>query len=266
MDYKAITSRQQKVWSTGDFGKIAATSTLHAETLCESADIRAGDKVLDVAGGNGNTALSAARRFAQVTCSDYVPALLAQAAARAEAEGLPISTQIADAQDLPFKDGVFDVVTSTFGAMFAPDQQTTANELLRVCRSNGKIAMNNWKPNSLIGEAFRATSKYVPPPQGLRPAIEWGIEERVRELFGAGIKSLSTTTRQHTFRFHSIEHLLDFMRAWYGPTQASFNALDDTGKQSLARDLAEVYGRYNKATDGRLVAPSDYLEVIAVRA
>ena len=237
-DFKAITQRQQGVWSTGDFGRFGALLVLHGELLAESVDIHPGERLLDVGGGSGTASLAAARRFADVTCTDFVPELLEQAKSRAEAEGLPLVTQVADAQNLPFEDGSFDVVVSTFGAMFAPDQQRVADELVRVCRSGGRIGMANWAPGSMMNEVFAATGKHVPPPPGVQPVFNWGNEEKVRELFGDRVSSLEFVPRELVWRFRSPEHMLEFFREWYGPTQVAFGALDEDGPEGARRGPA----------------------------
>jgi ubiquinone/menaquinone biosynthesis C-methylase UbiE len=263
-DYRAITERQQKTWAAGDYARVGSLSVLHGELLCEALDIHPGERVLDVAAGNGCASLAAARRWADVTATDFVDHLLDTARRVAEASGLTLAAQVADAQALPFDDDTFDVALSTFGAMFAPDQQKVADELVRVCRPGGRIGMVNWAPTSLIGDVFRATGKHVPPPAGLRPAIQWGDEERIRELFGNRISSLDIVTRQLTFRYRSPEHMLEYFRTWYGPTKVAFDSLDKDGQSALAADLIDVYSAYNRADDGTLVAPSDYVEIVAV--
>ena len=264
-DYKAITERQQGVWSAGDFGRFGALLVLHGELLAESVDIHPGERVLDVGGGSGSASLAAARRFADVTCTDFVPELLEQAKRRAESEGLPIATQVADAQNLPFEDSSYGVVISTFGAMFAPDQQRVADELVRVCRSGGRIGMANWAPGSMMNEVFAATGNHVPPPPGVQPVFNWGNEANVRELFGDRVSSLDFIPRDLTWRFPSPEYMLDYFRDWYGPTKIAFGALDEAAQEALGNDLLEVYRKHNRADDGTLVAPSAYVEVIAVR-
>jgi len=263
-DYEAITERQQVVWSSGDFGRVGALNVLHGELLCESLDIHPRERVLDVGAGSGVASLPAARRWADVTSTDFVPDLLDQAKRRAEADGLSIATQIADAQNLPFDDDSYDVVVSTFGAMFAPDQQRVADELVRVCRPGGRIGMCNWAPDSMMHDVFGATGRHVPPPPRVEPVFNWGDETKVRELF-AGRVSLTFIPREVTWRFPSVDFMLEYFREWYGPTKVAFGALDEAAKAALANDLLAVYRKHNRADDGTLVAPSAYVEVIAVK-
>lgn len=266
-DYPAITRSQQRLWSAGDFSKVGTRfSVLPAEHLCETVDLRAGERVLDVAAGNGAAALAAARRFADVVATDFVPELLTHAAARAEVDELPLTTRVADAQSLPFEDESFDVVLSTFGAMFAPDQERTADELLRVCRSGGRIGLVNWTPHCMMGDVFRAIGARVPPPAGIRSPLEWGSEHRLRELFGARVTSLRLNTRQLVWRFLSAEQMLEYFRTWFGPTRTAFDALDPDTQPRLGADLLAVYAKHNRSGDETLVAPSEYIEVVAVKA
>jgi len=260
-----VKRRQQQAWAAGDFSMIGAGLVLVGELLCEAIDLRAGQDVLDVATGSGNTALAAARRRGRVVGIDFVPAALERARERAAAERLPVTFQEGDAENLPFPEASFDIVLSTFGVMFAPDQEKAARELLRVCRPGGKIGMANWTPDSLVGEVFRITARYVQPPPGLKPATLWGTEERLRELLGDGIRSLRTTGRVHVFRNLSVEHHEEFLRTYSGPTQKAFEALDAAGREALARDRLEILHRFNRSGDETLVAPSDYLEVVALR-
>jgi SAM-dependent methyltransferase len=264
-DYEAITRRQQAVWSSGDFARVASLNPLAAELLCESLDLPPGERVLDVAGGTGNAALAAARRWAEVTVTDFVPHLLEHAQRRAQVEGLPLTVRVADAQDLPFKDSSYDVVLSTFGVMFVPDQQRTADELVRVCRPGGRIGMANWTPDCMMAEVFRTTGRHVPPPTGLRSVFDWGDKARLRELFGDRIRSLRLVPRELTWRFLSPDHMLEYLRTWYGPTKAAFAAVDEDRQQALAADLLAVYRKYNRSGDDTLIAPSSYVEVIAVK-
>jgi ubiquinone/menaquinone biosynthesis C-methylase UbiE len=265
-DLADISKRQQKMWSAGDFARIAVTSVIVGERLCETVDLRPGERVLDVAAGSGNTALAAARRWCEVVAADFVPELLEAAERRAECEGLTVTTRAADCHDLPFEDRSFDVVLSSFGAMFAADQERTVAELVRVCRPGGRIGMANWTPTSLVGDILRTTAGHVPPAPGLRPAVEWGDERRVRELFGARLSALQFVPRQFVFRYLSAQHFVDYFRRWYGPTKTAFDALDEPDRDVLARDLLRVVEKHNRSGDGTLIAPGDYAEVIAVKA
>ncbi len=265
-DLAAVKGRQQRMWSTGDFAQVGATITLVGETICEAVDLRAGQRVLDVAAGAGNAAVAAARRFCDVTAADYVPALLERGRERAAAERLHVNFVEGDAEALPFDDAEFDVVLSTFGVMFAPNQEQAASELLRVCRPGGTIGLANWTPEGWIGEVFRANGRHVPPPAGVASPMLWGREDRLRELFGDGISELKTTRRDFVFRYRSAEHWLTFWREYYGPTATAFAALDAEGQAALANDLIEVVERHNRATDGTMAVPAEYLEVVAIRA
>lgn len=264
-DLDAIKEHQQKTWASGDYVRIGNNLVIMGEMLCEAADLRAGEKVLDVATGSGNTALSAARRFCEVTGSDYVPEWVEYARKRAEVEGMPITFEVGDAEDLPYPDASFDAVLSTIGVMFAPDQEKAAIELLRVCRSGGRIALANWTPNGFIGHMFRTVAKHVPPPVGVKPPPLWGTEERLRELFGDGVSSLQTTRRAFVFRYASARHNVEYLRAYFGPMIKAFEALDAARQEALARDLEEVFESWNTSDDGTLVVPGEYLEVVAVR-
>jgi ubiquinone/menaquinone biosynthesis C-methylase UbiE len=263
VDYPAITARQRAAWAAGDGARIGSLGTIHGELLCEALDIHPGERVLDIAAGSGAAAVAAARRWADVVATDLVDHLLDSARRIAEAFGLSMRTQIADAQDLPFEDDSFDVVMSAFGSMFAPDQQAVADEAIRVCRPCGRIGLATWTPASLMGDVFKVTEHRLPPIAGLRGATEWGTEERIRELFGNRINSLRIATRTFTFRYRSLRHMLEYFRAWDGLTRAAFEALDADGQDRLEADLLEVYATYNRATDGTLVAPGEYLETVA---
>ena len=266
VDYAAVTQRQQGVWSLGDYGRVGSLLSWMGESLVHEIDVRPCQQVLDVAAGNGNASLPAARRFADVLATDYVPGLLAEAAARAAAEGVTLRTQVADAQDLPFRDGAFDVVLSTIGAMFAPDQVAVARELLRVCRPGGTIGMANWSPDSMIGDMFRAVGRRVPPPQGVQPAVAWGSPDRVSELLGGGCSSLRLQHRTFPWRFPSTQACLTYFATWYGPTVAAFAAVGDDGRQDLETDLLEVFRQHDRSCDGTFAAEVGYLEVVGVKA
>jgi ubiquinone/menaquinone biosynthesis C-methylase UbiE len=266
-DLDAIKARQQQTWASGDYAAVAATIPIISEQLCDSADLRAGWRVLDVAGGSGNTALAAARCGCEVVSLDYVPSLLARARERARSEGLALETIEGDAESLPFPDAAFDAVVSCVGVMFAPDHQRAAAELLRVCRPEGTVAVANWTPDGFIGALFATTARHVPPPAGLTPPPLWGTEEHVRELFGDGVRTLRATRRSYTFRSRSPEHFVEFFRDHYGPTLKAFAALDADGGQALAEDIAALVRRFDRlGGDGPVACPADYLEVVATRA
>jgi ubiquinone/menaquinone biosynthesis C-methylase UbiE len=261
----AIKDRQQKTWTSGDYARIGNTLVIMGELLCEAVDVHAGDRVLDVATGSGNTAISAARRFCDVTGIDYVPELIEQARKRAEVEGMNVTFDVGDAEDLPYPEASFDVVLSTLGVMFAPNQEKVAEELLRICRSGGKIGLANWTPDGFIGNMFRTLGKHVPPPPGIKPPPLWGTEERLRELFGEDIASLEVTRRSFMFRYPSAGHFVEYFRSYYGPTLKAFESLEPEGQRSLAEDLEELLTQWNTSGDATVVVPSDYLEVVAVR-
>jgi ubiquinone/menaquinone biosynthesis C-methylase UbiE len=265
-DFEAIKVRQQATWASGDFGRIGVTLQIVGESLCEAVDLRGGERVLDVAAGNGNASLAAARRFAEVTSTDYVPELLEQGRRRASAEGLPMATRVADAENLPFADGAFDVALSTFGVMFAPNQQRTAAELLRVVRPGGRIGLANWTPEGFIGELFRVVGRFVPPPAGLAPPAAWGTETRIVELFGPRADQIQAVRRKFVFRYRSAEHWIDEFRAWYGPVLRAFAALDATGQEELHAALLELLERHDRSGGEGLAVPGEYLEVVLRRA
>lgn len=265
-DFGAIKTRQQATWASGDFGRIGVLLQIVGETLCEAVDLRAGEKVLDVAAGNGNASLAAARRYAEVTSTDYVPELLAQGLRRAEAEGLPILTRVADAEDLPFRDREFDVALSTFGVMFAPDQERAAAEMLRVVRPGGRIGLASWTPDGFIGELFRVVGRFVAPAPGLRPPAAWGTETRIVELFGPRAADIRTETRQFVFRNRSAEHWIDEFRRYYGPVLKTFEALDPPGQKDFQAALLDLLVRHNRGGEETLIVPGAYLEVVVRRA
>jgi ubiquinone/menaquinone biosynthesis C-methylase UbiE len=263
IDFAAIKTRQQAAWSAGDYGVVGTTLQIVGESLCEALDLRAGSRVLDVAAGNGNATLAAARRWCDVTSTDYVPALLESGRKRAEAEGHKIQFQEADAENLPFPDGSFDVVMSTFGVMFTPDQQKAASELSRVCKPGGKIGLANWTPEGFIGQLFKTIGKYIPPAAGLKSPSQWGTQARLEELFGATAK-VQATSRQFNFRYTSPQHFVEVFRAWYGPMNKTFAALaaDPDKQAAFQNDLLGLLEKGNRSQDKTLVLPSEYLEVV----
>jgi ubiquinone/menaquinone biosynthesis C-methylase UbiE len=260
-----VKQRQQQAWAAGDFSLLATKTVLVSEQLCEAVDLRPGQKVLDVATGSGNMAIAAARRDCKVTGIDYVETLVERAKLRAATERLQIAFHQGDAEDLRFPDASFDAVLSTFGAMFAPHQEKAAGEMLRVCRSGGKIGMANWTPNSFVGEQFKTASRYLPPPPNLKSPSLWGTEDRLRELFGAAVTSLQATRRSFSFRFLSAEHWLDFHSTHFGPLVKVYEVLSAADRENLSRDLLALARRSNRSGDETLIVPSDYLEVVAVK-
>lgn len=265
-DFAAIKVRQKAAWASGDYAVIGTTLQIVGETLCEAADLRAGQHVLDVAAGNGNATLAAARRWCEVTSTDYVPALLERGRERAAAERLHgIDFREADAEALPFDDAAFDAVLSTFGCMFAPNPPRVAAELLRVCRPGGRIAMANWTPEGFIGQVFKTIGKHVPPPAGVASPALWGNRARINELFGAGAATIAAEARHFHFRYRSPEHMLEIFRSYYGPILKAFAALDEAGQHALAEDLVALMKRFDRARDGGLVIPSEYLEIVITR-
>jgi SAM-dependent methyltransferase len=264
-DFTAIKAKQQATWASGDFAVIGTTLQIVGEALAEAVDVRAGERVLDVAAGNGNATLAAARRFARVTSTDYVPALLEKGAARAVAEGLHVSFQVADAEDLPFGDESFDVVLSTFGAMFTPDHARPAREMLRVLRGGGRIGLANWTPEGFIGQLFRVIGAYLPPPAGLKSPALWGTEPHIVELFGPQALDIRCVRKDFNFRYASSAHWIQVFRDFYGPTLKAFAALDAATRSLLERDIVTLLERHNVAGKAALVVPSEYLEVVIVK-
>ncbi len=264
-DLWRIKSVQRETWASGDYAVIGRSLQIVGETLCEAADVRGGEAVLDVAAGNGNASLAAARRWANVTASDYVPALLAGTRRRAAADGFDLRIREADAENLPFDDESFDVVLSVFGAMFAPDQERTAAEMLRVCRRGGRVALANWTPEGFIGEMFRVVGRHVPPPAGLRSPAQWGTEARLAELLPGSTVDLRVARHHFAFRYRSPVHFLEIFRAYYGPVLRAFAALPREGQAALERDLLALLDARNVALDGTFVAPGEYLEVVATK-
>lgn len=265
VDLKAVKSRQQVAWSSGDYAVIGTTLAITGKLLCEAIELRPGQQVLDVAAGNGNATLAAARRWADVTSTDYVAVLLERGRARAAAEGLAVTFQEADAENLPFADASFDVVLSIFGVMFTPNQDQAAQELMRVCRPGGTIGLANWTPESFIGNVFRTIGKYIPPAPGVKSPALWGTEQRLSELFGDGISKLAINRRSFVFRYRSAQHWMEIFRRYYGPVLKAFAALDAEGQAGLERDLTELLQRFNQGGADTLAVPSEYLEVVATR-
>lgn len=261
-DFSAIKQKQQATWASGNYSLIGVTLQIVGESLAEAADVCAGEKVLDVAAGNGNATLAAAHRFASVTSSDYVPAMLEKAAARAAAEDLDVRFDVADAEDLPYADGAFDVALSTFGVMFTPNHRRSSSEMLRVVRSGGRIGLAAWTPEGFIGKLFKVVGRHVPPPAGLQPPTLWGTEPHIVELFGAQAEDIACNRKSFVFRYRSAEHWIQVFRDYYGPTHKAFNALDADGQQALHDDLAALLNESNTGGSDRLVIPGEYLEIV----
>ena len=264
-NYTAIKQKQQATWASGDFAVVGTTLQIVGESLAEAADVRADERVLDVAAGNGNATLAAARRFARVTSTDYVPALLDKGRERACAEGVSVRFLEADAEELPFADGTYDVVLSTFGAMFTPEHTRTAGEMMRVLRTGGRLGMANWTPEGFIGRLFKVIGAHVAPPVGLKSPALWGNEPYVTELFGARAADIRCERRNFNFRYRSAAHFVQVFRDYYGPTHKAFAALDEPGKQALDRDITTLLNDMNTAGPTSLVVPSEYLEIVVTQ-
>lgn len=264
VDFAAVKARQQGAWSSGDYAVVGTTLQIVGEMLCEAVDLRSNQRVLDVAAGNGNATLAAARRFAEVVSTDYVAALLERGRERAAADRLSVTFKEADAENLPFAESSFDVVLSTFGVMFTPNQELAARELLRVCRPGGKIGMANWTPESFIGQLFKTIGKYVPPAPGVRSPALWGNKAHLDTLFGSQA-AVTAESKKFCFRYKSPAHLLEVFRTYYGPVLKAFAAVDTQAQAALETDLFVLMDKFNVARDGTLVIPSEYLEVVVTR-
>ena len=261
IDFETLKARQRGAWSSGDYAVVGTTLQIVGEELCEMLDLRSGQKVLDVAAGNGNASLAAARRFCEVVSTDYVPALLARGRQRADADGLEIEFREADAEALPFADASFDAVVSTFGVMFTPNQERAAAELARVCKPGGAIGLANWTPEGFIGQLFKTIGKYAPPAPGARSPALWGTRTRLEELFGTRAIAIEAVQRNFVFRYRSPEHWLQTFKTYYGPVLKTFAALDAAGQEALQADIIELIARFDRSVDHTMVVPSEYLEV-----
>jgi ubiquinone/menaquinone biosynthesis C-methylase UbiE len=265
IDLATIKRRQQVAWGAGDYAVIGTTLQIVGELLCEAVDLRSNQLVLDVAAGNGNATLAAARRFAEVVSTDYVDALLERGRQRAQAEGLAVTFRQADAEALPFTDASFDVVLSTFGVMFTPNHELAASELRRVCRPGGKIGMANWTPGGFVGQLFKTIGKYVPPPPGVKSPALWGNETHLATLFGSKA-SVAAEIRNFVFRYRSPKHWVEIFRSYYGPIVKAFAAIDEEARETFEADLYALLDEFNVAEDGTLVTPSEYLEVVVTKS
>lgn len=266
MDFGAVTTRQQATWATGDYAAVGTRIVIMSERLVDNADLRSGDRVLDVACGSGNATLAVARAGCRAVGLDYVPSLLERARARAEVEGLPLELVEGDAQALPFGDGEFDAAISVVGVMFAPDQEACASELLRVTKPGGKIALASWTPDGFVGQMFKVIGSHVPPPPGVRPPLQWGSEDRLEELFGSGASEIRNERRTHTFRLPTAQAFVDEMRDFYGPMNKAFEALEDKA-DALEADLLALLASLDRRPDEAAIAvPGTYLETVIIRA
>jgi ubiquinone/menaquinone biosynthesis C-methylase UbiE len=262
---RALKARQQAMWASGDFAVIGATLQIVGELLTEAADVRAVHKVLDVAAGSGNATLAAARRFARVTSTDYVPALLDRGRRRADAEGFAnVGFEVADAEALPYPDASFDVVLSTFGVMFAPDHQRAASELMRVCKPGGRIGLASWTPAGFLGQLLRVVARHVPPAPGVQSPLLWGTRAHVGELF-PGATKIEHTSRTFAFRYRSAEHWVEVFRNFYGPTYTAFLALDAGGQADLEADLLALLRSRDQGGGQGLVVAGEYLETVITK-
>jgi ubiquinone/menaquinone biosynthesis C-methylase UbiE len=264
-DLAAVKTRQHGAWSSGDYAVVGTTLQIVGEELCEALDVRSGQKVLDVAAGNGNVSLAAARRWCEVVATDYVPALLDRARARAAADGLKLDFREADAEALPFQDGSFDVVVSTFGVMFTPDQDRAAAEMVRVCRPGGKIGLANWTPEGFIGQLFKTIGKHLPPPAGVKSPALWGTKARIAEMFEPRASAITSEPRNFVFRYRSPEHWLEIFKTYYGPMLKAFAALEPAAQSALANDMKALVGQFNRSGDETMVVPSEYLQIVITR-
>jgi len=260
----SVKGRQQAMWASGDFAVIGTTLQIVGELLCEAVDVQAGERVLDVAAGNGNATLAAARRFAAVTSTDYVPALLESGRRRAQAEGFDVAFKVADAEDLPYPDASFNVVLSTFGVMFAPDHHQAASEMMRVCRKGGRIGLASWTPTGFLGQLFRVVAAYVPPIPGVRSPLLWGTDAHIQDLF-QGAARIVQTTRHFAFRYRSPEHWVEVFRTYYGPVHKAFAALDAEKRAALEADLIALLRQSDRGGSSGLVVPGEYLETVITR-
>jgi SAM-dependent methyltransferase len=265
LDRISIKARQQGAWSDGDHGVVGTTLQIVGEELCEALDLSSNHKVLDIAAGSGNVSLAAARRWCSVVATDCVPALLERARERAAADRLSIEFRAADAEALPFSGESFDIVVSTFGVMFASDQDRAAAEMIRVCKRGGKIGLANWTPDGFIGQVFKTIGQHVPPPPGARSPALWGTRARIEELFERHAMSIKCVRRDFVFRYRSAEHWLDVFRTWYGPVIRTFAALAPSAQSVLEHDLIGLVDRFNRSRDGSMIVPSEYLEVVITR-
>lgn len=265
-DFTAIKAKQNAAWASGNYAVVGTTLQIVGETLAETMDNKAGANILDVAAGNGNATLAFARRWHNVTSTDYVASLLESGKARAEAEGHNVDFRIADAEALPFEANSFDAVVSTFGVMFTPNQKQAASEMVRVCKPGGQIGMANWTPGSFIGQLFKTLGKHVSSPAGVQSPAQWGSQAWLDETFSASASMIRVSQRHFNFRYRSPAHFIDVFRTLYGPVHKAFLSLDVNGQAALEADILALIAEFNIATDGSMNAPAEYAEIIITKA
>ena len=264
-DYTELRDKQQKVWSSGDYNKIAALTVPVSEHLVDHVGVMPGERVLDIATGTGHVALAAARRSANAIGIDYVPELLDIARLRAQAEELDIEFVQSDAEDLPYGDATFDVVLSAIGVMFAADHARAARELVRVCRPGGRIGLASWTPEGFVGGMLAAVGRHVTPPAGAQPATRWGVEAVVAELLGDEVTDVASVTETVRQRFARPEDFADLFLTYYGPTFSAASRLDEDGRASLRADLVELADSFDKDAGNGVIVDWEYRIVTATR-
>jgi len=262
-DHRAVKVRQQSAWASGDYAVVGNALQIAAEELCETMNLYQDGRVLDVAVGNGHASMAAARRWCDVTSTDFAPDLMSRSRQRAEAENLGVRFVEGDAEDLPFADQSFDAVVSTFGAMFAADQDRAASEMIRVCRRGGVVGLTNWTPDGFIGQLFRLIDRHAAAGTGVAPFL-WGTEERLAELFGV-YGGIETQRKRAVFRYRSPADWVEKFSASYVPAHKTFAKLDGTRQRLLTGELLELVTRFNRAKDKTMVADAEYLEVVVTR-
>ena len=264
MDQRAVKTRQHVSWSSADYAVVGSALQIVGEELCESLNLYQDASVLDVAAGNGHASLAAARRWCEVTSTDLAPDTTGRGKMRREAENLGVRFVEADAEALPFGDQTFDAVVSSFGAMFALDQERAASEMIRVCRRGCRVGLANWTPDGFIGRMFGIIGQHAPPATVGRAPFDWGTEERLDELFGV-YGRIESSLKRVAFRYRSPADWFDKFRASYVPLLKAFARLDGAGQRALHSALLELAKSCNRAKDGSMVVDAEYLEVIITR-
>jgi ubiquinone/menaquinone biosynthesis C-methylase UbiE len=263
IDREAIRARQQSAWASGDYAVVGSALQVAGEELCETMNLYQDARVLDVAVGNGHASIAAARRWCDVTSTDFAPDVANRSRQRSEARNLGVRFVDGDAEDLPFADQSFDAVVSTFGAMFAADQERAASEMIRVCRRGGIVGLTNWTPDGFIGQLFRLVDRHAPTTPGGAP-FRWGTEDRLWELFGV-YGRVESAPKRAVFRYRSPTDWVDKFRASYVPVLKTFAKLDAGKQRALTGELLELVTRFNSARDDTMVVAADYLEVVVTR-